>query len=162
MKLWGIFFLFLYLFLHVRAAVIRDGFITTKDVHFMLNDSPFYANGFNAYWLMYIASDSSQRDKVSSALQEAANHGLTVGRTWAFSDGGYSPLQYYPGSYNEKMFQVFFPSFIFLIFCMRISWFFILARKGWVIGGFHKGDPGSIPFTSTFLNQSSSYQVCLV
>ncbi|XP_009602297.1 mannan endo-1,4-beta-mannosidase 7 [Nicotiana tabacum] len=105
MKLWGIFFLFLYLFLHVRAAVIRDGFITTKDVHFMLNDSPFYANGFNAYWLMYIASDSSQRDKVSSAFQEAANHGLTVGRTWAFSDGGYSPLQYYPGSYNEKMFQ---------------------------------------------------------
>ncbi|KAJ8540975.1 hypothetical protein K7X08_001791 [Anisodus acutangulus] len=54
---------------------------------------------------MYIGSDQSQRDKVSSALQDAASHGLTVGRTWAFSDGGYSPLQYYPGSYNENMFQ---------------------------------------------------------
>ncbi|XP_060199718.1 mannan endo-1,4-beta-mannosidase 7-like [Lycium barbarum] len=105
MKLWFSFIYFLYLFLHVRADVISDGFIKTKGVHFMLNGSPFYANGFNAYWLMSIGSDQSQRDKVSSALQDAASHGLTVGRTWAFSDGGYSPLQYYPGSYHENMFQ---------------------------------------------------------
>ncbi|XP_059279079.1 mannan endo-1,4-beta-mannosidase 7-like [Lycium ferocissimum] len=105
MKLWFYFIYFLYLFLYVRADVISDGFIKTKGVHFMLNGSPFYANGFNAYWLMYIGSGQSQRDKVSSALQDAARHGLTVGRTWAFSDGGYSPLQYHPGSYNENMFQ---------------------------------------------------------
>lgn len=73
----------------------------------MLNESPFYANGFNAYWLMQIGSDPSQRDKVSSTLQNAATHGLTVGRTWAFSDAGSSPLQYSPGYYNENMFQVF-------------------------------------------------------
>ncbi|KAK9270035.1 hypothetical protein L1049_025608 [Liquidambar formosana] len=89
-------------FLQVGA---EDGFIKTRGVQFMLNGSPYYANGFNAYWLMYMASDSSQRNKVSSAFQEAANHGLTVARTWAFSDGGYSPLQYSPGSYNEQMFQ---------------------------------------------------------
>ncbi|KAM1426166.1 hypothetical protein FF2_018206 [Malus domestica] len=36
--------------------------------------------------------------------------GLTVARTWAFSDGDYMPLQFSPGSYNEHMFKV--PPFI--------------------------------------------------
>nr|GEY60612.1 mannan endo-1,4-beta-mannosidase 7 [Tanacetum cinerariifolium] len=71
----------------------------------MLNGSPYYANGFNAYWLMLLASDPSQRHKVSSAFQEASSHGLSVARTWAFSDGGDTPLQYSPGSYNEQMFK---------------------------------------------------------
>lgn len=84
----------------------EDGFIRTEREHFMLNGTTFYANGFNAYWLMYVASDPSQRNKISSAFQEAENHGLTIARTWAFRDGGYSPLQYSPGSYNELMFQV--------------------------------------------------------
>ncbi|KAI4336861.1 hypothetical protein L6164_015338 [Bauhinia variegata] len=83
----------------------EDGFVKTRGVQLFLNGSPFYANGFNAYWLMYVASDPSQRDKVSSAFQEAKNHGLDIARTWAFSDGGYRPLQYSPGSYNEQMFQ---------------------------------------------------------
>lgn len=83
----------------------RNGFIRTWGHHFVLNGSPYYANGFNAYWLMYMASDPSQRFKVSSAFQEASSHGLTVARTWAFSDGGYRPLQYAPGSYNEQTFK---------------------------------------------------------
>ncbi|KAL2458068.1 Mannan endo-beta-1 [Forsythia ovata] len=108
MKNWGIYFLVIFLiqeqkFLHQVAA--EDGFMRREGVHFMLNGSPFYANGFNAYWLMYIASDPSQRNKISSAFQQAANHGLTIARTWAFRDGGYSPLQHSPGSYNEQMFQ---------------------------------------------------------
>ncbi|XP_010263608.1 PREDICTED: mannan endo-1,4-beta-mannosidase 7-like [Nelumbo nucifera] len=83
----------------------QSGFVRTSGPHFVLNGSPYYANGFNAYWLMYMASDPSQRSKVSSAFQEASTHGLTVARTWAFSDGGYKPLQYSPGSYNEQMFR---------------------------------------------------------
>lgn len=83
-----------------------DDFIRIRGVHFLLNGIPFYANGFNAYWLMYMASDPSQRYKVTNAFREAATHGLTVVRTWAFSDGGYRPLQYSPGSYNEQMFRV--------------------------------------------------------
>lgn len=55
----------------------------------MPNGSPYYANGFNAYWLMYVPSDPSQRYKVSAAFQEASSHSLTVARTWACSDGGY-------------------------------------------------------------------------
>ncbi|KAF5464058.1 hypothetical protein F2P56_014169 [Juglans regia] len=82
-----------------------DGFIRTRGIHFLLNGNPYYANGFNAYWLMYVASDPSQRPKVSAAFREASSHGLTVARTWAFSDGGYRPLQYSPGSYNEQMFK---------------------------------------------------------
>ncbi|KAL9327802.1 hypothetical protein ACSQ67_002805 [Phaseolus vulgaris] len=83
----------------------RDGFVRTRGIHFMLNGYPYYANGFNAYWLMYTASDPSQRFKVSNAFREAASHGLTVARTWAFSDGGYRPLQYSPGFYNDQMFM---------------------------------------------------------
>lgn len=82
----------------------RDGFVRTRGIHFTLNGYPYYANGFNAYWLMYTASDPSQRFKVSNAFREAASHGLTVARTWAFSDAGYRPLQYSPGFYNEQMF----------------------------------------------------------
>uniref|UniRef100_A0A0D3E2P4 mannan endo-1,4-beta-mannosidase n=1 Tax=Brassica oleracea var. oleracea TaxID=109376 RepID=A0A0D3E2P4_BRAOL len=93
-----------YLKLGVDASS-RDGFVRTKGVQFSLNGYPYYANGFNAYWLMYVASDPIQRPKISAAFQEASSHGLTVARTWAFSDGGYRPLQYSPGSYNEDMFQ---------------------------------------------------------
>ncbi|GAV87754.1 Cellulase domain-containing protein/MMR_HSR1 domain-containing protein [Cephalotus follicularis] len=92
-------------YLEVLPNSAGDGFIRTRGVHFLLNGYPYYANGFNAYWLMYVASDPSQRFKVTSAFHEAASHGLTVSRTWAFSDGGYRPLQYSPGLYNEQMFK---------------------------------------------------------
>ncbi|CAI8600007.1 unnamed protein product [Vicia faba] len=98
-----LFLILVFLVLCVEAD--DDGFVKTRGVQLMLNDTPYYANGFNAYWLMYFASDPSQRNKVSSTFQEAANHGLNIARTWAFSDGGYKPLQYSPGSYNEEMFQ---------------------------------------------------------
>ncbi|XP_075491501.1 mannan endo-1,4-beta-mannosidase 7 [Primulina tabacum] len=97
---------FLFFFLQQKWIVVNgDMFIRSKGIQFMLNGSPFYANGFNAYWLMYMASDPSQRPKVSATFRQARSHGLTVARTWAFSDGGYRALQYAPGSYNEQMFQ---------------------------------------------------------
>ncbi|CAJ1972464.1 unnamed protein product [Sphenostylis stenocarpa] len=107
-----LFFLVLYLILEpgifllpqVEADDHDDEFVKVRGVQLMLNGRPYYANGYNAYWLMYMASDPSQRNKVSSVLQTAANHGLNIARTWAFSDGGYKPLQYSPGSYNEDMF----------------------------------------------------------
>ncbi|XAR73846.1 Mannan endo-1,4-beta-mannosidase [Bertholletia excelsa] len=90
---------------HVQVEAAFDGFVRTKGIHFMLNGKPYYANGFNAYWLMYMACDPSQRPKISAVFREATSHGLSVARTWAFSDGGYRPLQYSPGSYNEQMFK---------------------------------------------------------
>lgn len=105
----GLLLVFFVLYVSKVVRVEADdggGFVKTRGVQLTLNGSPFYANGFNAYWLMYIASDPSQRNKVSSAFQQASNHGLNIARTWAFSDGGYKPLQYSPGSYDEQVFQV--------------------------------------------------------
>ncbi|XP_011083658.1 mannan endo-1,4-beta-mannosidase 7-like [Sesamum indicum] len=108
MKNWGLIFLLAFL-IHTQKshfqATAEDGFITVEREHFILNGSRYYGHGFNSYWLMYVASDPSQRFKISSAFQQAANHGLEIARTWAFRDGGFSPLQYSPGSYNEHMFQ---------------------------------------------------------
>ncbi|URE12953.1 Mannan endo-1,4-beta-mannosidase [Musa troglodytarum] len=38
-------------------------------------------------------------------LSDAAAAGFTVCRTWAFNDGGNSPLQSSPGVYNKNVFQ---------------------------------------------------------
>ncbi|CAL9122542.1 unnamed protein product, partial [Musa textilis] len=38
-------------------------------------------------------------------LREAVAAGLTVCRTWAFSDGGDQPLQVSQGKYDERVFQ---------------------------------------------------------
>ena len=81
-------------------------FATTSETRFLVNGRPFYANGFNAYWLMYMASDPAERGKVSAAFEQASRLGLNLARTWAFSDGGYRPLQISPGVYNDAMFLV--------------------------------------------------------
>ncbi|KAL3714503.1 hypothetical protein ACJRO7_006427 [Eucalyptus globulus] len=86
-------------------GVRGSGFARTNGIHFVANGKPLYLNGFNAYWMMYMASDPSTRDKVTSALQEAAKNGMNIARTWAFSDGGYRALQTSPGVYNEDMFK---------------------------------------------------------
>ena len=89
-----------------RRSSVRDGFVRVRGTRFLLNGTPYYANGFNAYWLMYMASDPTQRHLVSNAFHEASSHGLSVARTWAFNDGGDRALQVSPGSYNEHVFQV--------------------------------------------------------
>jgi len=89
-----------------RKLVQNGGFVQRSGTNFVLNNKRFYFNGFNAYWLMFMASDPSTRPKVTSALQQASSHGLTVARTWAFNDGAYRALQVSPGSYDEKVFRV--------------------------------------------------------
>ncbi|KAJ4713857.1 Mannan endo-1,4-beta-mannosidase-like protein [Melia azedarach] len=82
------------------------GFVQTKGTQFILNGSPFLLNGFNSYWIMVMASEPSQRSKVSDVFSQAAAAGLSVCRTWAFSDGDhYGGLQTSPGVYNEHVFQ---------------------------------------------------------
>ncbi|KAL2345591.1 hypothetical protein Fmac_006876 [Flemingia macrophylla] len=63
---------------------------------------PYYINGFNAYWLLNLASNPSTSSKVTTAFQQASQYGLNVARTWAFNDG---VLQISPGSYNENVFR---------------------------------------------------------
>jgi len=83
-------------------------FAKASGTRFTLGGRPFYSNGFNAYWLMYMASDPADRSKATAALDEAARVGATLVRTWAFSDGGYRALQVSPGVYNEQVFRVWY------------------------------------------------------
>lgn len=104
-SLFGILFL-LALFCEARPLARRSGFIQTRGTQFVQNGSPFFFNGFNSYWMMNVASDPNQRYKVSNVFRDAAAAGLTVCRTWAFSDGGSQALQISPGVYDERVFQV--------------------------------------------------------
>ncbi|MFS7983716.1 putative mannan endo-1,4-beta-mannosidase [Helianthus anomalus] len=110
---WGAIFLAISLYISFLGCVCeariytgKGAFVRTKGSNFVVNGSPFLFNGFNAYWMMNVAADPSQRYKVSQVLQDAANAGLSVCRTWAFADGGgYNALQISPGVYNELVFQ---------------------------------------------------------
>ncbi|RCV08502.1 hypothetical protein SETIT_1G331700v2 [Setaria italica] len=88
----------------VEAAAGGTAFARANGTRFTLGGRPFYSNGFNAYWLMYMASDPADRSKAAAALEEAARLGATLVRTWAFSDGGYRALQVSPGVYDEEVF----------------------------------------------------------
>ncbi|KAA8517555.1 hypothetical protein F0562_017815 [Nyssa sinensis] len=72
---------------------------------FVVNDQPFYVNGFNTYWLMAFAVDQSTRGKVTEVFQQASSVGLTVCRTWAFNDGQWRALQKSPSVYDEEVFK---------------------------------------------------------
>ncbi|CAN4099992.1 unnamed protein product [Withania somnifera] len=83
----------------------KVGFVRTRGAHFVLDGSPFLFNGFNSYWLMHVAAQPTERYKVSEVFKEASAAGLSVCRTWAFSDGGDAALQISPGVYDERVFQ---------------------------------------------------------
>ena len=91
MSFWALAYLFFLSFLH-QVAVGGSGFVKTEDTYFSINGNPLFVNGFNSYWLMTIATDQAQRNKVTSVFEEAAAHGLNVARTWAFNDGQYKAL----------------------------------------------------------------------
>eukprot|EP01018_Ginkgo_biloba_P023878 Gb_30579 [translate_table: standard] len=79
--------------------------VKRRGTQFVVDGLPFYVNGFNTYWLMLLAVDPSTQSKITDLFQEAAGIGLTVGRTWAFNDGGWRALQKSPGVYDEDVFK---------------------------------------------------------
>ncbi|KAJ6747844.1 hypothetical protein OIU74_030163 [Salix koriyanagi] len=91
----------------------KIGFVSTNSTQFVIIDdgagggeSAFYVNGWNSYWLMMESVWSPSRPKVSEMLKRGAQMGLTVCRTWAFSDGrGGNALQVSPGLFNERVFR---------------------------------------------------------
>ena len=87
-------------------AQFSQGRMVPSNLGFLVQGSPFLFNGFNAYWMMKVASDPDNRHKVTDAFREASAAGLTVCRTWAFGDGGDPALQISPGVYDERVFQV--------------------------------------------------------
>ncbi|KAM1949690.1 hypothetical protein ACFX15_009712 [Malus domestica] len=76
--------------------------VQKKGNQFVVNDQPFYVNGFNTYWLMVFAADQSTRGKVTDVFKQASSVGLTVCRTWAFNDGQWQALQKSPSVYDEE------------------------------------------------------------
>eukprot|EP00257_Ricinus_communis_P005881 XP_002520563.2 mannan endo-1,4-beta-mannosidase 6 [Ricinus communis] len=89
------------------------GFVSTNSTQFIIisdygdkEPSPLYVNGWNSYWLMEESVWTPSRSKVSKMLKRGAQMGLTVCRTWAFSDGNApNALQLSPGVFNERVFQ---------------------------------------------------------
>ncbi|GAB4826511.1 hypothetical protein Ancab_033407 [Ancistrocladus abbreviatus] len=92
------------------------GFVGTNSTRFVLingdsqpgqgEQSTLYINGWNSYWLMEESVWGPSRSRVSMMLKRGAQMGLTVCRTWAFSDGpGSNSLQISPGVFNERVFK---------------------------------------------------------
>ncbi|KGN52650.1 mannan endo-1,4-beta-mannosidase 1 [Cucumis sativus] len=102
--IWALFFLISTLSAS-SSSPAPAAFVGVQDGHFQLNGSPFLFNGFNSYWMMSVATDPNQRNKVTQVFRDAAAAGLTVCRTWAFNDGGFHALQISPGVYDESVFQ---------------------------------------------------------
>ncbi|KAL5571764.1 hypothetical protein UlMin_021361 [Ulmus minor] len=86
--------------------VVGLGFVETRGTEFVIEGTTFLFNGFNSYWMMDVAAQPNQSYKISNVFRETTAAGLTVCRTWAFSDGsGELHLQTSPGVYNEHVFQ---------------------------------------------------------
>ncbi|KAL8482369.1 hypothetical protein ACS0TY_028512 [Phlomoides rotata] len=57
-----------------EARAPRDfAFVRTRGSHFVLHGSPFLFNGFNAYWMMHVASDPNEHYKVSERVVTRLN-----------------------------------------------------------------------------------------
>lgn len=80
-------------------------FVTRNGTQFMVDNKVWYVNGWNSYWLMDHAAHDHSRPRVGAMLRAGAKMGLTVCRTWAFSDGGYNALQIAPGQFDERVFK---------------------------------------------------------
>ncbi|KAH7654097.1 Mannan endo-1,4-beta-mannosidase protein [Dioscorea alata] len=80
------------------------GMVGKRGNQFVVEDKPFFINGFNTYWLM-VLSAYERKKEVTKVLHQASSVGLNVCRTWAFYDAGSRALQITPGVYNEKVFE---------------------------------------------------------
>jgi len=82
----------------------RMSFVGRAGTHFVdtLTGAPIYINGWNSYWLLSARSPSLSVEM----LRRGRRMGLTICRTWAFSDGGPGALQISPGRFSEPVFQM--------------------------------------------------------
>ena len=89
------------------CAAQNIGVVAVDGNRFVLHGQPYYYAGTNCYYLMVFAADVDLRDDVDEVLEDAADLGLTVVRTWAFNDGAseWNALQISPGVYQEHVFQ---------------------------------------------------------
>jgi len=103
--------------------------VQKKGNQFVVNDKPFYVNGFNTYWLMVFAADESTRGKVTEVFKQASSVGMTVCRTWAFNDGQWRALQKSPSVYDEEVFKVLFFTVCYSVQCSILNWYSVYCIK---------------------------------
>ena len=80
MRLWVLSCLLFLSFLQ-QVAARGSGFVRTRGTHFNVNGKPLFVNGFNSYWLMSVAMDLTQRNKVNSVFQQVVALRLNVAGT---------------------------------------------------------------------------------
>ncbi len=102
MKLFLPILFFLMLFPHIYP----QDFFYVKDEKFYRNDSVFSFLGFSAYYLQWIASDSSRKYLVDKVFRTARDNGIKVVRTWAFNSNSDSSIasciRYAPYGFKEN------------------------------------------------------------
>lgn len=69
--------------LTTSAKSVPEGFVYTNGTQFMCDGSPYYYGGTNCYYLIY-----KSKSEVDNVMEDAADMGLKVIRTWGHLDVG--------------------------------------------------------------------------
>eukprot|EP01024_Parvocaulis_polyphysoides_P029241 TRINITY_DN26392_c0_g1_i2.p2 TRINITY_DN26392_c0_g1~~TRINITY_DN26392_c0_g1_i2.p2 ORF type:complete len:175 (-),score=16.10 TRINITY_DN26392_c0_g1_i2:408-869(-) len=106
-------------------------FVTVKDQKLWLHGKPFMFLGASCYYLMsYAADEKGVRRVANDTLQAAQSMGLTVLRTWAFSDGHrWNSLQPEPGVFVEDVLKGLIGQYT-IVDLKESAWFFVLQIIG--------------------------------
>ncbi|WP_298484150.1 carbohydrate binding domain-containing protein [uncultured Ruminococcus sp.] len=100
-------------------ASVPEGFVYAEGTHFMCDGEPFYFAGCNSYDMFTLGDGSSAssisdietkymyKDQIDTRMQEMQDNGVTVLRTWGFSNETWHGFELSPGEYNEAEFMLF-------------------------------------------------------
>ncbi len=102
-----------------KTSSVPEGFVYADGTHFMCDGAPFYFAGCNSYDLFTLGDGSSKdsnedienkymyKDQIDSRMQQMEDNGVTVLRTWGFSNETWHGFELAPGEYNEAEFMLF-------------------------------------------------------
>jgi len=102
-----------------EESKVPEGIVYTEGTHFMCDGEPFYFAGCNSYDLFTLGDGSSTatnedietkfmyKDQIDSRMQQMEDNGVTVLRTWGFSNETWHGFELAPGEYNEAEFMLF-------------------------------------------------------
>ena len=101
------------------SADATGDFVYADGTHFMCNGKTFYVSGCNSYDLFTLGDGSSDysldaienqymyKSQIDERMQQMADNGVNVVRTWGFSNESWHGFEQSPGQYNEAEFMLF-------------------------------------------------------
>ena len=104
---------------NAAESTVPEGIVYTDGTHFMCDGKPFYFAGCNSYDLFTLGDGSSTatledietkfmyKDQIDNRMQQMADNGVTVLRTWGFSNETWHGFELNPGEYSEAEFMLF-------------------------------------------------------